>query len=56
MSWHIELDTKPKRCCGRCGATPAEVQKMGWNCTHWGVTYDHHIWVWWKPEEEFSPP
>lgn len=52
MSWTLVEVTKPHRCCGRCGATPADVRKMGWDCTAYGVRYDHHIWIWWAPTEE----
>lgn len=45
----IVEDTKPQRCCGRCGATPADVRRMGWECRAYGVKYDHHIWIWWDP-------
>lgn len=44
--------TKPHKCCGRCGATPSDVRKYHWDCTAYGVRYDHHIWVWWDPNQK----
>ena len=50
VAYTIVEDKTPKRkVCGRCGATPAEVRKMGWDCTHYGIKYDHHFWVKWEP-------
>lgn len=49
MSSVIVEDKRPQHCCARCGATPADVRKMGWRCSHYGVYYDHHIWIWWEP-------
>ncbi len=49
MSWHIEEDREPKRCCARCGNTPAQVRRMGWDCQAYGVVYKRHIWIWWEP-------
>lgn len=56
MTLAMELVTKPHKCCGRCGLTPADVAKY----KRWGeegecrdmchTKYDHHIWIWWDPE------
>ena len=50
-------DKRPQWACGRCGASggfnPQSRPRATavTSCIAWGVLYDHHVWVWWEPEQ-----
>lgn len=43
----IVEDRTAKRICARCGATPAEVRRMGWRCM---IPGRRHVWIMWQPK------
>ena len=51
----IVVESKPVRCCARCGLTPYEVRRdklKGCWSPAFPVTYPTHIWIQWAPREE----
>jgi hypothetical protein len=61
MTWTIVEDTKPQRCCARCGISWADYLRERRStfavnaCSAYGRPYYSHKWIWWEPDKGGLP-